>query len=48
MINLVIGIFLVCTSFGITIAKTNNIPAFRKNNRQHVKPLNIDRDYATR
>jgi hypothetical protein len=47
MINLVIGIFIFCTSFGITIAKTNNNPAFRKSTRQHLKPLSIDKDFAT-
>jgi len=41
MINLFIGLFLVCTSLGATISKTSGTSAIRKP-RQHTEPLKLD------
>ncbi len=43
MLNLIIGLFVLCSSFGITLSKTQIIHGVRKQ-RQHIKPLTIDKD----
>lgn len=43
MLNLLIGLILLCSSFGITLSKTTNHYGFRKQ-RQHIKPLILDKD----
>lgn len=43
MINLLISIFLVCSSFGYAIARTNPISVVKKH-RQHTSPLSIDKE----
>lgn len=43
MLNLFIGLIILCSSFGITISKTTNHYGFRKQ-RQHIKPLMLDKD----
>jgi hypothetical protein len=45
MVNLFIGILLLCSTFGFTISKFSITPSFRKNVRQHIKPLCIDREF---
>jgi len=43
MLNLIIGLFVLCSSFGITLSKVTTEYGFRKQ-RQHIKPLVIDKD----
>jgi hypothetical protein len=43
MLNLFIGLILLCSSFGITLSKTQTIYGVRKQ-RQHIKPLMLDKD----
>ena len=43
MLNLLIGLLVLCSSFGITLSKTQSKHGFRKQ-RQHVKPLNLDKE----
>ena len=43
MLNLLIGLILLCSSFGLTLSKFTTDYGFRKQ-RQHIKPLVIDRD----
>lgn len=43
MINLILSIFLICSSFGYAIAKTS-IPVGTKKQRQHTSPLSIDKE----
>ena len=43
MLNLIIGLFVLCSSFGITLSKITTDYGFRKN-RQHIKPLTIDKE----
>jgi len=43
MINLLIGLFLICTSLGVTISKTTKEYGFKKQ-RQHIEPLVIDKE----
>lgn len=43
MLNLIIGLILLCSSFGITLSKITTDYGFRKQ-RQHVKPLTIDKE----
>ena len=43
MLNLIIGLFLLCSTFGITLSKITTEYGFRKQ-RQHIKPLTIDKD----
>jgi hypothetical protein len=43
MINLIIAIFLMCSSFGAVISKTTTEYGFRKQ-RQHTEPLDIDKN----
>ena len=43
MLNLVIGLFLICTSLGVTISKTTKEYGFKKQ-RQHTEPLTIDKE----
>lgn len=43
MLNLIIGLLLLCSSFGITLSKTQTKNGIRKY-RQHVNPLSIDRE----
>jgi hypothetical protein len=43
MLNLLIGLILLCSSFGITLSKTTNHYGVRKQ-RQHIKPLMLDKD----
>jgi hypothetical protein len=43
MFNLIIGLFLLCSSFGITLSKTQIKYGVRKH-RQHTKPLMLDKD----
>jgi hypothetical protein len=41
MINLVIAVLLVCSSFGAVISKTTKDYGFRKQ-REHTEPLKLD------
>jgi len=41
MINLFIGLFLLCSTLGATISKTTNNYGVRKP-RQHTEPLKLD------
>lgn len=43
MLNLLIGLVLLCSSFGITLSKITTDYGFRKH-RQHVNPLIIDKE----
>ena len=43
MLNLRIGLFLLCSTFGITLSKITTDYGFRKQ-RQHIKPLTIDKE----
>lgn len=43
MLNLFIGLLLLCSSFGITLSKTQIKYGGRKQ-RQHIKPLMLDKD----
>jgi len=43
MLNLIIGLFILCSSFGITLSKVQTEYGFRKQ-RQHTKPLTLDKD----
>jgi hypothetical protein len=43
MLNLLIGLVLLCSSFGITLSKITNEYGFRKQ-RQHIKPLVLDKE----
>jgi hypothetical protein len=43
MLNLIIGLFLLCSSFGITLSKTQPQYGVRKQ-RQHTKPLSLDKE----
>lgn len=43
MLNLLIGVILLCVTFGITISKIKTDYGVCKH-RQHVKPLIIDRE----
>ncbi len=43
MLNLIIGLLLLCSSFGITLSKTTTDYGFRKQ-RQHVNPLSLDKE----
>jgi hypothetical protein len=43
MLNLLIGLVLLCSSFGITLSKITTDYGFRKH-RQHTKPLVLDKD----
>ena len=43
MINLVIGLILMCASLGATISKTTTHYGVRKQ-RQHTEPLHIDKE----
>jgi hypothetical protein len=44
MLNLFIGIILLCSSIGATLSKVQTNYGFRKQ-RQHDKPLCIDREF---
>lgn len=41
MINLFIGLFLLCSTLGATISKTSGTSVIRKP-RQHTEPLKLD------
>lgn len=43
MLNLFIGLILICASLGATISKTTKDYGFRKQ-RQHTEPLIIDKE----
>jgi hypothetical protein len=43
MLNLIIGLFILCSSFGVTLSKTQIKYGVRKQ-RQHIKPLILDKD----
>jgi hypothetical protein len=43
MLNLFIGLFILCSSFGVTLSKITTDYGFRKQ-RQHLKPLTLDKD----
>jgi hypothetical protein len=43
MLNLLIGLVLLCSSFGFTLSKVTTEYGFRKQ-RQHIKPLVIDKE----
>jgi hypothetical protein len=43
MLNLLIGLILLCSTFGITLSKVTTEYGFRKQ-RQHIKPLVIDKE----
>lgn len=43
MLNLIISIFIICSSFGYAIAKTT-IPVGTKKQRQHSSPLSLDKE----
>ena len=44
MLNLFIGLCLICTSLGVTIAKTTKDYGFKKQ-REHTEPLIIDKEF---
>ena len=44
MINLFIGLILICTSLGATISKTTKEFGLKKQ-RQHIKPLILDKEF---
>jgi hypothetical protein len=43
MLNLIIGITILCTSLGVTISKTTKEFGVRRQ-RQHTQPLSIDKE----
>ena len=43
MLNLILSIFFICSSFGYAIAKTTP-PIGTKKQRQHQAPLSLDRE----
>ena len=43
MLNLIICLFILCSSFGVTLSKTQIKYGVRKQ-RQHIKPLILDKD----
>jgi hypothetical protein len=43
MLNLLIGLVLLCSSFGLTLSKITTDYGFRKN-RQHINPLVLDKE----
>lgn len=43
MLNLILSIFVICSSFGYAMAKTT-IPVGTKKQRQHTSPLSLDKD----
>jgi hypothetical protein len=43
MIHLLYSILIICGSFGLFLSKTDKSTIIRKN-RQHFKPLSIDKD----
>lgn len=43
MLNLIISIFIICSSFGYAIAKTTT-PVGTKKQRQHSSPLSLDKE----
>ena len=43
MLNLIIGLFILCSSFGVTLSKTQVKYGVCKQ-RQHIKPLMLDKD----
>ena len=43
MLNLLIGLVLLCSSFGITLSKVQTHYGVRKQ-RQHIRPLTLDKD----
>jgi hypothetical protein len=43
MLNLLIGLLVLCSSFGFTISKITTDYGVRKQ-RQHIKPLSIDKE----
>lgn len=42
MINLFIGLFLLCSSLGVGISKSNEGKSYVKKPRQHTEPLTLD------
>ena len=45
MLNLLIGLFVLCSSFGITLSKITPEYGVKKN-RQHIKPLILDKELS--
>lgn len=45
MLNLLIGLFLLCSSFGITLSKITTEYGVKKS-RQHIKPLILDKELS--
>ena len=45
MLNLLIGIIVLCSSFGITLSKITTEYGVKKN-RQHIKPLILDKELS--
>jgi hypothetical protein len=43
MLNLLIGLVLLCSTFGITLSKVQTQYGVRKQ-RQHIKPLTLDKE----
>jgi hypothetical protein len=43
MLNLLIGLVILCSSFGITLSKFTTDYGVRKQ-RQHIKPLTLDKE----
>lgn len=43
MLNLIIGLLVLCSSFGLTLSKITTEYGFRKQ-RQHIRPLTLDKD----
>jgi|LauGreDrversion4_2_1035121.scaffolds.fasta_scaffold163185_6 hypothetical protein len=43
MLNLILSILVICSTFGYTIAKTST-PVGTKRQRQHTSPLSLDKD----
>lgn len=45
MLNLLIGLIVLCSSFGITLSKITTEYGVKKN-RQHIKPLILDKELS--
>ena len=43
MVNLIIGLVLLCSSFGVTLSKITTEYGFKKQ-RQHTRPLQLDKE----
>jgi hypothetical protein len=43
MFNLLIGLFLVCTTLGMSLSKYSK-PNILRSDRKHTKPLTVDKE----